>query len=251
MIILQVENLTAAQGGIQALCVSELALTQGQIMAVVGPNGSGKSTLLLCLAGLMEITGGRLLFKGREIRGNSRMAELRRRVTMVFQEPLLFNSSVKANIESGPRLHGLPGAERRRRAEEASDLFGISHLLNRSARKLSGGESQRVSLARAFAIRPDLLLLDEPFSALDAPTKQSLLNDLAQILRETNSSVIFSTHDLFEAIHLANHIAVLNNGHLVQQGAVQDVLRHPADQFVAAFAGMKTLLEASVGYLNH
>jgi len=182
----------------------------------------------------MEITGGRLLFKGRAVVGNSGRASLRRHITMVFQEPLLFNSTVKVNIESGPKLHGLASPERRQRVEEASNLFGVSHLLARSARKLSGGESQRVSLARAFAIKPDVILLDEPFSALDAPTKHALLNDLARILRETNSSVIFSTHDLNEAIYLADLIVVLNNGQLVQQGTVKDVLNNPKDPFVEA-----------------
>ena len=232
--LLQVENLTAVVGGVQVLHVTDLELAQSQVMAVVGPNGSGKSTLLLCLAGLMDIAGGRLLFRGQEVSGHSQRAGLRRHITMVFQEPLLFDSTVKANIESGLRLHGVTSGERRRWVEEAAALFGISHLLGRSARKLSGGESQRASLARAFAIHPDVLLMDEPFSALDAPTKLALLNDLGRILKETNTTAIFSTHDLNEAIYLANHILVLNNGLLVQQGTVQDVLHNPKDSFVEA-----------------
>jgi tungstate transport system ATP-binding protein len=232
--MLQVKDLIAAQGGVQALHVPELEIAQGQVMAVVGPNGSGKTTLLLCLAGLLEPTGGRLLFNGQLIRGGTQQAMLRRHVTLVFQEPLLFNSTVKANIESGLRLRGASKAERRQMVEETAELFGIAHLLNRSARKLSGGESQRASLARAFALRPQALLMDEPFSALDAPTKQSLLADMGQILKRTGTTAIFSTHDLMEAISMADQIAALDGGRLVQQGAVHDVLRSPQGTFVAA-----------------
>jgi tungstate transport system ATP-binding protein len=234
MPILQVKDLTAAQGGVQALHVPELEIGQGQVMAVVGPNGSGKTTMLLCLAGLLEPTGGRLLFNGQEIKGGAQKAMMRRHVTLVFQEPLLFNSTVRANIGSGLRLRGATKAERQRRVEETAELFGIPHLLNRSARKLSGGESQRVSLARALALRPQVLLMDEPFSALDAPSKQSLLADLGQILKKTGATAIFSTHDLMDAITLADQIAALEAGRLVQQGPVKDVLHSPQCAFVAA-----------------
>jgi tungstate transport system ATP-binding protein len=234
MPIIQVNDLTAAQGGVQALHVPALEIAQGQVMAVVGPNGSGKTTMLLCLAGLLEPTGGRLFFNGQAILGGPQRAAMRRHVTLVFQEPLLFNSTVRANIESGLCLRGATKAERRQRVDEAAELFGIPHLLDRSARKLSGGESQRASLARAIALRPQVLLMDEPFSALDAPTKQSLLADLGQILKKTCATAIFSTHDLMDAITLADQIAVLDGGRLVQHGAVQDVLRGPQCAFVAA-----------------
>jgi len=231
--IIRVESLTAAQGGTQVLSVSELEIGRGQVLAVLGPNGSGKTTLLLCLAGLLEPAGGRIFFKGEEAIGRAALAKLRQQVTLAFQEPLLFDSLVSANIESGLRLRRLPKAERQERAAETATLFGVSHLLGRSARKLSGGESQRVSLARAFAIRPELMLLDEPFSALDAPTKRPLMADIGRILKETGTTAVFSTHDINEAMSLASHIAVLNEGRLVQVGEVGDVMKRPSDPFVA------------------
>jgi tungstate transport system ATP-binding protein len=246
--IFQLENVSAEQGGVQALTVPALEVAQGQTLAVVGPNGSGKTTLLLCLAGLLEATGGRLIYRGRGVSDGSGRANLRRSVTMVFQEPLLFNSTVSANIGYGLRLRGMEKLERRSRVEEAASLFGITHLLDRSARKLSGGEQQRVSLARAFAVRPDLILMDEPFSALDAPTRQPLLDDLGRILHETNTTAIFSTHDLSDAIHLATHIAVLNGGRLVQRGTLKDVLQNPRDPFIAALvASVKSTAERMLG----
>ena len=232
--ILLAENLTAAQGGVQVLHVPHLVVEQGRVMAVVGPNGSGKTTLLLCLGGLLAATGGMILFGGREMAGSSGRASLRRAVTMVFQEPLLFDSTVAANIETGLRIRGIKRAVRAERVEESAVLFGISHLLGRSARKLSGGESQRASLARAFAFAPEVLLMDEPFAALDAPSKQSLLADLGAILKQTGSTAVFSTHDLSEAIALADNMAVLNGGLLVRHGPTREVLASPEDPFVAA-----------------
>jgi len=231
--IIRVENLIAAQGGTQVLSVPEMEVWRGQVLAVLGPNGSGKTTLLLCLAGLLEPVDGKIFFKGDEIAGRAGFAKLRRQVTLAFQEPLLFDSLVSANIESGLRLRSVPKADRKERAAAAAGLFGVSHLLGRSARKLSGGESQRVSLARAFAIAPELILLDEPFSALDAPTKRPLMADLGRILKETDTTAIFSTHDINEAMSLATHIAVLKDGGLAQTGEASEVAGNPADPFVA------------------
>jgi len=231
--VIRIESLAAAQGGARVLSVSELEVGRGRVLAVLGPNGSGKTTLLLCLAGLLESVDGKIFFKGEEVAGRAAFAKLRRHVTLAFQEPLLFNSLVGANIESGLRLRRIPKAERKERAAAAAALFGVSHLLGRSARKLSGGESQRVSLARAFAIAPELILLDEPFSALDAPTKRPLMADLGRILKETGTTAVFSTHDINEAASLASHVAVLKEGRLVQTGEVGEVAKNPIDDFVA------------------
>jgi len=143
-------------------------------------------------------------------------------------------TTVQGNIEAGLQLRGLPKSERLQRISNTARLLGISHLLNRSAIKLSGGESQRTSIARAIAMQPDVLLLDEPFSALDAPSKTMLLNDLGHILAKTNTTAIFSTHDLTDAIYLADYIAVLNGGTLVQWGPTQEILQNPKDTFVSA-----------------
>ena len=164
----------------------------------------------------------------------------------MFQEALLFDATVRANLAAGLKLHGITGAEREQRIAEAARRFGIAHLLDRSARKLSGGEAQRTSLARAFALGPEILFLDEPFSALDPPTREALLDDLAQVLRETRTTAVLATHDQLEALRLADRMAVMHDGRIVQTGSVAEVINHPADEFVAAFVGMETVLDGIV-----
>jgi tungstate transport system ATP-binding protein len=126
------------------------------------------------------------------------------------------------------------------------ERFGISHLSDRSARTLSGGEAQRTSLARAFALQPEILLLDEPFSSLDPPTRDSLIEDLEHILQETRTTAVFATHDRLEALRLSDRIAVMNQGKILQIGSPEEVMNHPVNEFVASFVGMETILTGKV-----
>ena len=235
--LLEVEGLTLDRAGTRVLDIGSLALEAGAVLALIGPNGSGKTTLLKALASLLAPASGRIRFRGEPLG-----PAYRRRVTMVFQAPLLFDASVRANLESGLRLHGIAGPERAMRVREAADRFGVAHLLDRSARNLSGGEAQRTSLARAFALRPELLFLDEPFAALDPPSREALLDDLARILKETRTTTVLATHEPMDALRLAGRIAVLNQGRIVQEGPALEVLHAPADPFVAEFVGMETFL---------
>jgi tungstate transport system ATP-binding protein len=130
--------------------------------------------------------------------------------------------------------------------EEYLERFGISHLVARSAKKLSGGEAQRTSLARAFAIRPEIIFLDEPFSFLDPPTRESLMGDLELILRETRTTGIMATHDQMEALRLSDQIAVMNEGKIIQIGSPVEVMNHPVDEFVASFVGTETIMTGKV-----
>jgi tungstate transport system ATP-binding protein len=134
----------------------------------------------------------------------------------------------------------------RRTAMEQLDRFGIGHLSHRSARKISGGEAQRTSLARAFALEPEVLLLDEPFASLDPPTRESLIQDLEDILRQTRTTTLFATHDRLEALRLSDRVAVMNQGKIVQIGSPGEVMNHPVDEFVASFVGMETILTGKV-----
>jgi tungstate transport system ATP-binding protein len=244
--ILAAEGLQVRRGGVPVLDIPALALREGAVLALIGPNGSGKSTLLQTLAGLREADAGRLSFRGQALAGRGSLAAYRQRVTLVFQEPLLFDTTVARNLESGLRLRGMPSAQRDPRVREVARQFGITHLLDRQARKLSGGEAQRASLARAFALRPEILFLDEPFSALDPPTRETLIDDLALALRQTRTTAVLATHDQMEALRLADTLAILNEGRIVQAGSGAEVLNHPADAFVAGFVGMETLLEGVV-----
>ncbi len=165
---------------------------------------------------------------------------------MVFQEPLLFDTTVFNNVASGLRIRGLKRDEIRDRAIGELERFGIGHLKGRSARTLSGGEAQRTSLARAFALRPEILLLDEPFSSLDPPTRDSLIEDLEHILQQTRTTALFATHDRLEALRLSDRIAVMNQGKILQMGSPEEVANHPVNELVASFMGMEAILTGKV-----
>ena len=244
--LLEVRELAVHRGRTPVLDIPSLRVGPGEVLALIGPNGAGKSPLLLTLAALLKPAAGTLAFHGEVLDSEAKRQAYRRRVTMVFQDPLLFDTTVRENIAAGLRLHGVHAKERQHRVEATAAQFGIAGLLDRSARHLSGGEAQRTALARAFALRPELLLLDEPFSALDPPTRGGLLEDLGRILADTGTSALLATHDQAEASRLANRLAVMKGGRILQAGALQQVMNHPDDPFVAAFVGMETLLQCTV-----
>lgn len=220
--MLRAENLRWDHSGRTIVSVPELTLTQGQVLALVGPNGAGKSSLLLILALLQRPTEGTIWIGGDRAHNGNRVP-LRRRMATVFQEPHLLDVSVERNVTWPLRLRGVGHREAGERARQWLERFGIAHLGKRAARRLSGAEAQRASLARAFALRPDILFLDEPFSSLDYPTRKALLKDLGGFLRETRTTTFFVTHDFSEIPHLAEGVLVLNEGRIVRQGSVQEV----------------------------
>jgi len=240
--ILEVRGFRIRRGGADLLDIPALAVAPGETLSLIGPNGAGKSTLLLGLSGIGQPAAGELLFRGERVPAGAAALPYRRRVAMVFQEPLLFDTTVFENVAAGLRLRNLSGEEIRRRATQSLERFHIGHLAGRSARTLSGGEAQRASIARALAVAPEILLLDEPFTSLDPPAREALLEDLAHTLHETGTTTIFATHDRAEAQRLADRVAVLDCGRLRQIGTAEEVLRRPADAFVAAFVGVENLL---------
>ncbi len=243
-VLLNVEDLLVRRGGVTVLDISGLEVFQGQVLSLIGPNGAGKSTLMLTLAGLLKPARGNLFFRGERIADGG--FAYRRHIAMVFQEPLLFDTTVFENVAAGLKIRGVGRGETDRTVPEYLERFGIGHLAKRSARKLSGGEAQRTSLARAFVTRPEIVFLDEPFSALDPPTREALTGDLERILRETRTTAIASTHDQTEALRLADRIAVVNAGKIAQIGPVGEVMNRPVDEFVASFVGMETVLPGRV-----
>ena len=245
-ILLKAEGLQVSRGGALVLDIPVLDIFPDQVLALIGPNGAGKSTLLLTLACLLKPSRGRFSFNGREIDAGRGDVEYRRRIAMVFQEPLLFDATVFDNVAAGLKIRGTGGEEIGRVVPRYLELFGIAHLAKRSARKLSGGEAQRTSLARAFITKPEIIFLDEPFSALDPPTREALIGDLERILRETHTTAVASTHDQTEALRLADRMAVMNGGKIAQIGPVAEVINRPADEFVASFVGVETVLPGRV-----
>jgi tungstate transport system ATP-binding protein len=244
--ILEVNNLQVRRGGVSVLEIPRLLVPEGKFLCLIGPNGAGKSTLLLALSCLLKSFQGEIIFRGQRVGSNHTIFDYRRNLAMVFQEPLLFDTTVFENVASGLKIRGMGHDKIRVVVAEYLERFGISHLVDRSARKLSGGEAQRTSLARAFAIRPEIIFLDEPFSSLDPPTRESLMEDLERILREMQTTAVMATHDQMEALRLSDQIAVMNKGKIAQIGSPSEVMNNPVDEFVASFVGMETVFTGPV-----
>jgi tungstate transport system ATP-binding protein len=244
--ILEAKNLKVIRGGSLLVDVGELAILDGETLSLIGPNGAGKTTLLQALSFLMKPSAGKIIFRGQTVGADYRALEFRRRLAMVFQEPLLFDTTVFGNVASGLKIRGTGGTAARSIAESQLERFGIAHLRDRSAKTLSGGEAQRTSLARAFAISPEILFLDEPFAALDPPTRESIVNDLEKVLAETKTTTIMATHDRNEALRLSDRIAVMEGGRIAQIDRPAVVMNRPVDEFVASFVGTETILSGRV-----
>jgi tungstate transport system ATP-binding protein len=244
--ILEARNLEVKRGGTVVLRVPSLSLRKGEILSLIGPNGAGKTTLLQTLSYLLKPFQGEIFFREKKVDTNHSALEYRRKLAMVLQESLLFDTNVFNNVASGLKIRGTEKGEIRSRVTEQLERFGIKHLSRRSARTLSGGEAQRTSLARAFALQPEMLLLDEPFASLDPPTRDSLIEDLESILQQTRTTTIFATHDRLEALRLSNRIAVMNGGSILQIGSPEEVMNHPANELVASFVGIETILSGKV-----
>ena len=240
---LQVRDLVVQRGGVDVLDIAELDFPREQVTVVIGPNGCGKSTLLGALQLVLHPSRGALLLNGEPMDADP--VRTRRRMSAAFQEPLLLSMSVQANVELPLRLRGVDRSERRRLAALWLERFGVAALAERHARQLSGGEAQRVSLARAFASQPEVMLLDEPFAGVDAPTRAGLIADFADILAETRPTTVLVTHDRDEALRLGDHAVLLIDGRVRQIGPPLDVFDHPADREVAEFVGTENIIERS------
>lgn len=244
--VLDVRNLNVTRGHAKILDVPTFQLHEKEFVSLIGPNGSGKSTLLLSLMCLLKWDSGTLAYRGREIRSHASVLDFRRRIAMVLQEPLLFDTSVQENVASGLKIRGMGRSETRRRVAAYLERFNLTEMARRSARKLSGGEARRVSLARAFAVEPDMIFFDEPFANLDTPTRQSIMDDMDRIVRETGITAIMATHDPSDALKMSSRVVVMNGGRIVQDGSPASVMNSPENEFVANFVGMDTILEGVV-----
>lgn len=241
---LEIDRLLVHRGQKLVVDVPRLEMEPGEVLAVAGPNGAGKSTLLLAIAGLIKLSDGEIHINQISTRDSPLLA--RKHCALVLQEPLLLHTSVHENVGIGLRFRGMDTDTINRSVDHWLEVFGISHLSRRQAFRLSGGEAQRVSLARAFATGADLLLLDEPFSSLDAPTRSSLLNDFQTILKASKQTAIIITHDLDEALMLGSQIAILIGGKLRQVGTPRQVFNEPADSEVADFVGVETIIPGEI-----
>jgi tungstate transport system ATP-binding protein len=243
--ILSIRNVIMRRDDRIVLDVADLVLHKGEVLTVIGPNGAGKSTLLLVLSRLLKPDEGQQYYHGRLLQGRDDLA-FRRRNGLVLQSPLLLKGTVLENVITGMRFRGTPKKEAEKSAKIWLKRFAISHLEDRSSRQLSGGEAQRTSLARAFSVEPEVLFLDEPFNALDTPTRTRILADFQAIVASTGMTTVFVTHDMDEALLLGDRVAILLEGKLRQIGPAEEVFAAPADEGVAAFLGADTTLVGRV-----
>ena len=231
--------------GTRALEPATLDIARGETLVLLGPSGCGKTTMLRIIAGLeLPDAGGKVLFDGKDM---TSVPIEKRNVGMVFQSYALFpNMSVADNIGYGLKIRGMPREERASRVAELVALTNITGLENRRIDQLSGGQRQRVALARAVAIRPGILLLDEPLTALDAALRERLRGELNRLLRALGITAIYVTHDQAEAMELGDRVVVMRKGAIAQIGSPREIYFAPESRFVAEFIGAANIIEAPV-----
>ena len=249
MPLVEVRGLRVERAGRLLLNVPELDIRKGETLAVIGPNGSGKSTLVRVLAMLEQPTSGRVSFDGQCVFDPSPVSDLvhlRRKTAVVFQEPLLTDNSVFNNVSLGLELRGIDRVELTHRVRYWLGRLGISDLAGRPARALSGGEAQKTSLARAFVLSPQLLLLDEPFAGIDPATRTAVQTDVQQAILDAATTTVLVTHDRDEALLFGNRVAVLVGGRVAQIGPPDEVFSRPADTHVAEIVGVENIFPGIV-----
>lgn len=231
--MIEVKNLSVDLGEFVLKDIS-LDIEEGEYFIILGPTGAGKTVFLESIAGLYPVQSGEIWLRGKEV---TKVEPEKRKISIVYQDHVLFpHLSVKDNIVFGLRINKATAEDEKDRLNWAAELLGINNLLHRRPDTLSGGEKQKVALGRAIITRPELLLVDEPLSALDPETRESVQQELRRLHRALGITILHVTHDFEEAIALGNRIAVIGGGRLMQVGTPEEIFRHPNSEFVARFA---------------
>jgi tungstate transport system ATP-binding protein len=225
--LIELKNITYQAHNKNILSIPDFQIQDGDFLGIMGPNGAGKSTLLKVMALLDSPNRGEILYRGQEIANGIPSLDLRRKFSVALQQSLLLEGTVYQNIAIGLKLRKVPKSVIKEKVNVWMEQFQISHLAKKNAHFLSGGEAQRVNLARAMIVEPEILFLDEPFSALDFPTKIKLMDDFKAIINSAGTTTVFVSHDLMEINYLTNHLAIIVNGEVKQYGPTQRVLESP------------------------
>jgi tungstate transport system ATP-binding protein len=241
--MIKIKNLKLGYDHRFSLSVDYLSIPEDKVFTIIGPNGAGKTTLLNVIAMFERPQAGEIQVMGKDILNGKEALSLRRKMSVIFSRPYLLNETVYNNIRL-PLL--LRGADDKESIDNICDFFKIAHLKNSNAKKLSQGEMHRVSLARAFITDPKLVLMDEPFSSLDPRYKEALINDLRKIIKLKKTTVVFVTQDHFEALSLADELAVMKDGRIMQQGLPVEIFSRPSSKEVADFVGIETIVEGEI-----
>ena len=245
MNVVELRNVTKRFGGLAAVDGISLEVRRGQIVSLLGPSGCGKTTTLRLIAGFEAPDEGTVSIGGKDVRGKR---PYERNVGLLFQDYALFpHMTVEQNIAYGMRHRGIERSSIPRRTAELLSLVKLDGFEKRWPNQLSGGQQQRVALARALATNPDVMLLDEPLSALDAKLRQELRIELKEILTSVGTTSIVVTHDQEEAMSMAEHVIVQNQGRIIQQGTPHDIYAKPIDEFVAEFVGRSNAFSGRLG----
>jgi len=244
MVELAIRSVTKCYGGAVALDGVSLDVKSGEFVTLLGPSGCGKTTLLRIIAGLVSPTSGNIAINGCDV---TDVPTHKRNIGMVFQSHALFSHMrVIDNVSFGLKMRGIPRKQRLDLAQSAVEMVHLANLGGRYPHELSGGQQQRVALARALVFKPDVLLLDEPFAALDRALRESMQDELARLSRKVGITSIFVTHDQEEALILSDRIVVLNNGKIEQVGTPTEIFNKPKTRFVAKFMGGTNILTFAV-----
>lgn len=227
--LVEYHNFVCRRGDKVIVTLDHLALNQGDCLGIIGPNGAGKSTLVKAFALLEPPNEGSVIYAGKPLSITSPPLSIRRQWACVFQHSQRFFGTVYQNVEIGLKLRKVPKEEIEEKVMKWLEIFQIDHLVNEQAYSLSGGEAQRMNLARAFVLEPTLLFLDEPFSALDFPTKMELISKLTEVLKETNTTSFIISHDLTDIDYLTNKLLYIEKGATIDYGNTEEVLQHPSD----------------------
>ncbi|MGF1634419.1 MAG: ABC transporter ATP-binding protein [Phycisphaerae bacterium] len=240
----RLDNVTKQFGQTVALHEVNLTIESGELFFLLGPSGCGKSTLLRLIAGLHEPSGGKLFFGDRDV---TRLSTEKRNAVMCFQSYALWpHMTVRENVRFGLNVRNMPRGQQDERIDSVLNLVQMHHLAERKPNQLSGGQQQRVALARALAVEPDCLLLDEPLSNLDAKLRHEMRTEIRRICKTAGFTTVYVTHDQKEALSVADRIAVLHDGRVMQVGTPSDLYHKPANSFVADFVGQTNLMSGKV-----